>query len=260
MFEQVRVVLVNPTHPGNIGAVARAMKNMGLDRLVLVAPERFPSADATARASGADDVLATAALCSDLDSALQGCRLVFGATARARSSAWPIVEPRAGAQQLIVEASTGSVAVVFGREHSGLSNAELDRCHALVRIPCNPSFASLNLAAAVQVITYEIRMAWLAQRPTPAVASPEVGCEVATVDALESFYAHLEQALVDLDFLDRQYPGKLMRKLRRLFNRARPEPAELDILRGILSAAQGRKSMRRESVSQKEQLLDKPMQ
>ena len=160
MLSRIRIVLIGTTHPGNIGAVARAMKNMCLEQLVLVAPKIYPSAEATARASGADDLLGSARVCDSLDQALAGCRLVVGTSARLRSVRWPQVDPRQCAERLLDELSAdGEVAVLFGRESSGLSNTELDRCHYLVHIPANPDYASLNLAQAAQVIGYELRMA-----------------------------------------------------------------------------------------------------
>jgi TrmH family RNA methyltransferase len=231
---RIRFVLVQTSHPGNIGASARAMKTMGLRALTLVAPERYPSAEATARASGADDLLARAGVVSTLDEALAGCRWVAGASARLRRIPVPAMNPRNWAARAVREARAGDVALVLGREQSGLSNAELDRCHALVHIPSNPDYGSLNLAAAVQVLAYELRMAVGGDLPR------EVGEEtpVATARELEGLYAHLEEALVELEFLDPDNPKQLLRRLRRLFHRARPDQNELNILRGILTAAQ----------------------
>lgn len=244
MMENLRIVLVGTTHAGNIGAAARAMKNMGLESLWLVAPKEFPSAEATARASGADDLLQRARVCSDLDQALAGCRLVVGASARLRKVSWPELDPRACAERLLAEAATGPVALLFGRENSGLSNQELDRCSHLVHIPANPEFSSLNLSQAVQILAYELRMAQLEGRSKLA---PESTRPVASADAMEGFFAHLQQALVDIRFATPGQSDKLQRRLRRFFSRARPDPEELNILRGILSAAQGRKFQRRES-------------
>lgn len=241
MKTNIRIVLVNTSHPGNIGAVARAMKNMCLERLYLVEPNDFPSAEATSRASGADDLLARAVVCSTLEEALAGCHFVAGTSARSRSIAWPVMAPRECAARLVEESSVGDVALVFGREHSGLTNEELERCHYLVNIPSNPNYSSLNLGAAVQVLVYELMMAEPLARP---VAVGEEGRELATADEMESFFGHLEQTLVELEFLDSNQPRKLMRRLRRLFNRARPDQTEVNILRGILSAAQGRKLYR----------------
>lgn len=238
MQTNIRIVLVNTSHPGNIGAAARAMKNMGLSKLILVEPERFPHADATARASGADDILQNAQVCSSLEEAIEGCGLVFGASARLRSLPWPLVEPREMASQVVSEAAKLPVAIVFGRENSGLTNAELAICNALVHIPCNESFSSLNIAAAVQVLCYEVNMA--VGRPVIAV---DEDSEIATSDELERFHEHLEKTLVDIDFLDPDKPRFLLRRLRRLYNRARLEQTEVNILRGILTATQkfGRK-------------------
>ncbi|ROR32805.1 RNA methyltransferase [Inmirania thermothiophila] len=234
MLEQVRIVLVGTTHPGNVGAAARAMKNMGLADLVLVAPKAgvFPSEEAAARASGADDVLARARVCASLDEAVADCRLVVGASARLRSIPWPVWTPREAAPRLLAEAARGPVAVVFGRERSGLTNRELERCNALLHIPANPAYPSLNLAQAVQVTAYELRMA--AQGTPPAEALPEA----ATAAEVEAFFAHLERALVAIGYLNPAAPKQLMRRLRRLFLRVRLEHDEVSLLRGILTAAE----------------------
>lgn len=235
MLDNIRVVLVGTSHPGNIGGVARAMKNMGLSALYLVQPEDYPSAEATSRASGADDVLARAKICRNLDEALEGCGFVLGTSARLRRLAWPQLEPREAAVSAIREAATTSVAMVFGRERTGLSNEELERCHYLIHIPTNPDYSSLNLAAAVQVITYELRLAALTWTSSQAPAPEEVA---APAEEMERFYAHLERVLVAVDFLDPDNPRLLMRRLRRLFNRVRPDRQELNILRGILTAVE----------------------
>jgi TrmH family RNA methyltransferase len=232
MFSKLRIVLVETTHPGNIGATARAMKNMGLARLYLVNPEHFPHAEATARASGADDVLAQATVCADLDAALAGCGLVVGASARLRSLSLPQWDPRQCAERVMREAHNTEVALVFGREHSGLTNDELSRCHYLMHIPTNPDYSSLNLAAAVQVLVYELRMA---SQLSTVVADEE---PPASAEDMERFYAHLQQTLEEIGFLDPENPRIMMRRLRRLFNRARPNEVEMNILRGILTAAQ----------------------
>jgi len=238
MKENIRIVLVNTSHPGNIGAAARAMKNMGLSQLVLVEPALFPNADATARASGADDILQRAKVCDSLAEAIGGCKLVFATSARLRSLPWPLVEPREMAQQVIAVASQAPVAIVFGREHSGLTNVELEACNALVHIPCNEAFSSLNIAAAVQVLCYEVNLAM-----GVATAQPDDDSDIATSDEIERFHQHLEQTLVEIDFLDPDKPRLLMRRLKRLYNRARLEQTEVNILRGILTATQkfGRK-------------------
>lgn len=227
----VRVVLVETTHPGNIGAAARAIKNMGFSRLYLVRPREFPSAEATARASGADDLLGSATVCESLPEALSGCSLVFGASARLRTIPWPLVDARRCGELAV--AHPGEVALVFGREHAGLTNEELEYCNYLVHIPTNPDFSSLNVAAAVQVVAYELAMAGGA-----GVEPGEEKDAPATADELEGLYSHLEETLVQLAFLDPGNPRQLMRRMRRLFNRAQLEMTEVNILRGVLTAAQ----------------------
>ncbi len=228
----VRVVLLRTTHPGNIGAAARAMKTMGLRELVLVSPRAYPHEEATARASGADDVLTAARVCDHLDDALTGCRLVMGASARLRSVAWPQLTPPQAATRLLAEGAQGPVALLFGTEKSGLSNEELDRCQALVNIPANAQYSSLNLSMAVQVLAYELRMAWLAG----TVAAPPREVPLARAEDLARFHEHLQQVLINAGFLDPAQPRQLMRRLRRLFARAELDEQELNILRGMLSA------------------------
>lgn len=235
-LESIRIVLVEPQHPGNIGAAARAMKAMGLSDLALVAPPVFPHADATARAAGADDLLAAATRHETLDAAVADCRLVMGTSARSRRLPWPLVDARAAAERAVAAANEGPVAVVFGRERSGLSNAELERCDVHLQIPCNPEFSSLNLAAAVQVVGYELRMATGA-----GVTPPEQGDPPATAAEMEGFFRHLEEVMVASGFLDPERPKWLMRRLRRLFARAVPESAEVNILRGLLKALDPRR-------------------
>ncbi len=239
MLKNIRIVLVNTSHPGNIGAVARAMKNMCLEQLVLVEPAVFPHADATARASGADDILAAARVCGSLDEAIADCRLVVGASARLRSVQWPQLDPRAAATRVLSESPQGPVAILFGRESSGLTNDELARCRYLVHIPANPDYSSLNIAMAVQVIGYELLMGTRDAEPPPATPR-----QLASAAELQGFFDHLQQALGDIGFADSQHAQKLMRRLRRLFLRAEPDREDVQILRGILSAAQGRKSAR----------------
>ncbi len=235
---RIRFVLVETTHTGNIGAVARAMKTMGLSRLELVAPKHPPDAEALARASGADDLLERAGIHEHLVDALAGCRLVIGASARLRTIEWPLLEPAECARQLLDEASEGEVALVFGRESSGLSNVELASCHALAHIPTNPNFSSLNLAAAAQVLAYEIRRVAREERGERILDPPR---DLATAEEMEGFHGHLAETLLAIGYGDPAQSHKLMRRLRRLFNRARPDRIEINILRGILSAAQGRK-------------------
>ncbi|MCP4285483.1 MAG: tRNA (cytosine(32)/uridine(32)-2'-O)-methyltransferase TrmJ [Gammaproteobacteria bacterium] len=246
MLRNIRIVLIGTTHPGNIGAVARAMKNMCLEQLVLVNPKIFPSAEATARASGADDLLANALVCDTLEQAIQGCRLVVGASARLRSVEWPQLDPRSCAEKMVAECRGDvDVALLFGRESSGLSNAELDCCHYLVHIPANPEYSSLNLSQAVQVLGYELHVTDLAARQTQEGSFETEKRDLASADNMESFFTHLRQTMEDIGFSDPNQSEKLQRRLRRLFFRARPDRDEMNILRGILSAAQGRKSMRR---------------
>jgi tRNA (cytidine32/uridine32-2'-O)-methyltransferase len=234
-MDQVRFVLVEPSHPGNIGGVARAMKNMGFSRLYLVAPAKFPAEEATARAAGADDILRAATVVNHLDEALAGCTLVCGTTARDRSIEWPTMNPRGFSDQAIARVGSGELAVVFGRERSGLTNQELDRCHIRVAIPANLEFPSLNLACAVQIIAYELRCALPSQTTT---VSGQTEDSPVGADDMERFYQHLQQVLIELEFLNPAHPKKLMRRLKRLFNRAAPVANEMNILRGILTAVQ----------------------
>jgi len=238
MLQNIRIVLVETSHPGNIGAAARAMKNMCLQQLYLVKPQHYPSEEATSRASGADDLLAEAKVFDSLDEALVGCRLVIGTSARPRTVSWPVLSPREASLKLIDEACFDQVALVFGREKSGLTNSELDRCNYLVHIPTNQAYSSLNLGAAVQVLGYEIYLASL-QDKTP---QSEVERDLATADMLQGFHEHLVRALDDVGFTDPNQSEKLLRRLRNLFQRARPDKDEINILRGILSAMQSQSS------------------
>ena len=235
----VRIILVGTTHPGNIGAAARAMKNMGLHDLALVRPKYFPHEDATARASGAEDILAAATVVETLDPALSDCTYVAGASARSRTIGWPSMTPRECAGRLLAESAQGKSAVVFGPEKSGLTNDDLDRCHSLLTIPTVPTFSSLNLAMAVQVLSYELRVASLdaeAEAGPPAGPQSDDGVPPATAAELEHFYAHLESVMTRSGFLDPENPRLLMRRLRRLYVRAMPDQNELNILRGILAS------------------------
>lgn len=227
----IRVVLVDTSHPGNIGAAARAMKTMCLERLWLVRPATHPSAEASARASGAADLLHEAGVCDTLEEALHGCGFVVGASARQRSLPWPLLAPRACAERAVAEAAGGEVALLFGNEQSGLSNEELKHCHALVQIPTNPAYGSLNLAMAVQVLSYEIMVAAGGEARLPA----EREAPLATAEVMDDFFGHLERALVQGEFLDPANPRHLMQRLRRLFNRAEPDEIEINILRGVLA-------------------------
>ena len=248
MLDQVRVVLINTSHPGNIGAAARAMKTMGISDLVLVDPQGYaqgqPSAEvlevAEARASGALDILSSAKVVQTLAEATQDCGVVMGTSARSRHIPWPLMHPRNAAAKGIEAAGAGNkVALVFGRERTGLTNDELAQCQVHIHIPTSPDYSSLNVASAVQVLCYEIRMAALA-------ATGELDIEysgnwgvawdndLANQQEMNGFFQHLEQTLVDIDFLDPNNPKQLMPRLRRLFQRAAPDKIEVNILRGVL--------------------------
>lgn len=231
MLETIRIVLVNTSHTGNIGSTARAMKTMGLSNLYLVDPVTAPDGKASALAAGAGDVLANANIVTKLEDAVAGCGLVVGTSARSRTLNWPMLEPRSCGEKLIKEVVNYPVALVFGRENNGLTNEELQQCHFHVCIPANPEYSSLNLAAAVQTLCYEIRMAYLNK---DAFETEET--EYPLNDDLERFYVHLESTLRNVKFINENHPGIVLTRLRRLFNRARPESQELNILRGILAS------------------------
>jgi tRNA (cytidine32/uridine32-2'-O)-methyltransferase len=237
-FSNVRIVLVNTSHPGNIGGTARAMKNMGLERLYLVEPQDFPSDQAVWRAAGATDVLDNAVVVQSLDEAISGCSLVVGTSARERRIPWPLLDPRQCGESVWQEAHQHEVAIVFGREDRGLTNEELHKCNYHVHIPSNPEYSSLNLATAVQVITYEIRMAYLSATENNTLPQHQWDFPPADAQALETFYTHIEDTLAQLDFLDKDNPKQTMTRLRRLFNRVRMDQMELNIFRGVLTAMQ----------------------
>ena len=240
----IRFVLVDTSHPGNIGAVARAMKNMAIADLVLVNPKDFPSAEATARASGADDLLARARVVDSLEAALADCRFVVATTARERVQNFRVLDARTAALRLVAEAADlppgDAVAVVYGTERFGLTNQQLLQAQALLRIPANPEYASLNIAMAAQLIGYEILMARLQGQQLPPVPPREV--PLASAADLERFYVHLQQVMDEVDFRDRTQSGQhLMNRIRRLFGRAEPDANEVAILRGLLTAVQQRR-------------------
>lgn len=236
MLENIRIVLVETSHTGNMGSTARAMKTMGLKNLYLVNPLIKPDSQAIALAAGASDIIGNATIVDTLDDALAGCSLVIGTSARSRSLAWPMLEPRECGVRSAREAQHAPVALVFGRERVGLTNDELQKCNYHVCIPANPEYSSLNLAMAVQLIAYEVRVAHLDLQQQTA---PDEGEEpYPLVDDLERFYAHLEETLHYTGFIRKAHQGQVMHKLRRLFTRARPEAQELAILRGILSSVQ----------------------
>ncbi|QKJ88237.1 tRNA (cytidine/uridine-2'-O-)-methyltransferase TrmJ [Paramixta manurensis] len=234
MLHNIRIVLVETSHTGNMGSVARAMKTMGLTNLYLVNPLVKPDSQAISLAAGASDVIGAAKIVDTLDEAISGCSLVVGTSARSRSLPWPMLDARECGVKSVEEGRQAPVALVFGRERVGLTNDELQKCHYHVAIQANPDYSSLNLAMAVQVIAYEVRMAFLQAEQHQApdyAASP-----YPLVDDLERFYQHMEQMMLQSGFIRESNPGQVMSKLRRLFTRARPERDELNILRGMLSS------------------------
>lgn len=237
-LDYIRVVLVQPTHPGNIGATARAMANMGVARLALVQPRDFPSAEATARAAGADLVLDNAMVVDDLDQAIADCALVIGASARPRAIEWPQLPPAQAMEKAAQTARHAHAALLFGRESRGLTNRELERCHYLVRIPADPAFPSLNIASAVMVLLYELRSAMeRALANGGDTETPESSDQRAVAEEMQYFYQHLHRLLATLQFGD-GHSDKLHRKLTRLFNRARPYAQEIRMMRGIFTAVE----------------------
>lgn len=229
-LSRIRVVLSRPSHPGNIGAAARALKTMGIAQLRLVRPRRFPDPEARAMASGALDILQLARVCADLDEALAGTTFSVALSARPRELSHPPLDARAAAREIVEAARAGEVAIVFGNETVGLTNKEIMRCTRLARIPASEAYTSLNLAQAVQVMAYELRMAAL----EPAAASSR--SDPALHEDIEQLYAHLERSLRASGFLHPRYPRKLMERLRRLLARAKLEKVEVNILRGMLAA------------------------
>lgn len=241
--DKVRIILVGTTHPGNIGATARAMKVMSQKKLYLVNPKVFPSAEATARATGADDILASAIVCNDLKKAVSDCDLVIGTTARTRSLSWPMVTPRECARAVSDKKYT-NVAIVFGRENSGLTNEELELCNLVLQISTNPDYSSLNLASAVQIVCYEI---YLRSTLEETDHKDKTETDLVNQDKMELFYQHLEDCLIDINYYDVDNPKLLMHRMRRLFNRLQMEESEYNILRGILSKVQDKVKTKREN-------------
>ena len=236
-LENIRFALINTSHAGNIGAAARAMKVMGLKQLHLIGPTDYPSAQATARASGADDVLFNADVHDTLDQAIAPCTLVFGTSARNRGMDIPVIDLADAVKLMIEAAATQQVALLFGKERYGMTNEEMQRCHYLVRLPANPEYSSLNLAAAVQVAAYEIRKQCLEIDITDETKPAEdVEWPFADAAKMQSFYEHLFAVMHEVDFMQQQNAGSLTEKLRMMFNRLRIEKHEMDILRGFLSA------------------------
>ena len=234
MTALVRIVLIDPSHPGNIGSVARAMKNMAITDLVLVRPRSFPHAESNALAAGADDILANARVVSTVSEAVADCGFIAGTTSRPRSYYWEFTTPRDVAARITGLPGENRAALLFGSERYGLGTDDLQYCNVLVRIPANPEYCSLNLAMSVQLLTYEILMA----REQPH-SETQLELPLAPAGDVEHFYNHLHEVLNEIDFDDRT--GHLMERLRRLFNRAQLDRNELNILRGILSAVQGRR-------------------
>ncbi|MEM9254553.1 MAG: tRNA (cytosine(32)/uridine(32)-2'-O)-methyltransferase TrmJ [Pseudomonadota bacterium] len=235
--DNIRIVLVNTTHPGNIGGVARAMKNMGLERLYLVAPRRYPDEQAEWRAASAEDVLRKAVITQNLEDAIHDCQFVVGTSARERRIPWPLLDARQCAERIAEMSGREQVAVLFGREDRGLTNEELQLCNLHLNIPTSDTYSSLNLAMAVQIVCYELNM----------LVTQALGSEIehwdapfATQQNMERFYQHLEKTLVDIEFLDPKAPRQLMARLRRLYSRVRLDEMELNILRGILTETQKR--------------------
>ncbi|RYV01808.1 tRNA (cytosine(32)/uridine(32)-2'-O)-methyltransferase TrmJ [Shewanella sp. OPT22] len=231
MLNNIRVVLVGTSHPGNIGSVARAMKTMGLTNLYLAEPRTEVDGQSIALAAGAADILQNLTKVDSFDEAIADCSLVVATSARSRTLDWPILEPKEAGEQLVSEGESGPVAIVFGRENHGLSNEELQKCNYHVVIPANEEYSSLNLAQAVQIVCYETRMAYL--NKNRKVEVPE---EYPMQKEQEQFFEHLERTLLSTGFIIKNHPGQIMTKLRRLFSRARIEAQEMNILRGILSS------------------------
>ncbi len=235
--ENVRIVLVHTSHPGNIGGTARAMKNMGLSRLYLVEPRLFPHEEARWRAAAALDVLESAVVVGSVAEAVADCQFVVGTSARERRIPWPLLDPRSCAAQIANLSRSEQVAVLFGREDRGLTNEELQLCNLHLHIPSSADYSSLNLAMAVQIVCYELRMA---MTELPESADEQWDSPFSTAENMERFYQHLEETLVEIEFLDPAAPRQLMPRLRRLYNRLRLDEMELNILRGILTETQKR--------------------
>ncbi len=234
----IRIVLVNTTHPGNIGGAARAMKNMGLAELYLVEPKEYPAPRAVWRAAAARNILDGATIVETVDEAIADCGLVVGTSARERRIPWPLLNPRECGEKIYRESATHKTALLFGREDRGLTNEELQKCHYHVHIPSNPDYSSLNLATAVQVLAYEVRMASLAdeQGNLPALTDWDQP-PVKSAD-LEYFHEHLATTMAELKFYDPENPKQVLTRMRRLFNRVRMDEMEVSILRGLLTAVQ----------------------
>ncbi len=232
MLNHIRFILCEPTHPGNIGATARAMKNMGLSRLTLVSPENYPHSEATARASGADDILEHAGVVNTFEQAIADCQWVFGTSARSREFPWPQLTPKAAAKLAMDLSKQQQVAFVFGQERAGLTNEQLQRCDYHLCIPTHPGYASLNLGAAVQVIAYEIFQAFLAKNEAPDLQTDFA--QKASMEEVKGLLDHFETVAIQVGFMDPRHPKKLLPRLKRLFTKAQLEQEEVNILRGFL--------------------------
>jgi TrmH family RNA methyltransferase len=234
----IRIILVEPSHPGNIGAAARAMKNMGLQQLVLVRPKQFPHPEAMARASGADSVLDAAVVVETVAAATAGCGFIAATTSRERDQNFRLLDVRVAAERIATHAQLAPAAVLFGAERTGLTNEHLEASHVLVRIPVSPEYPSLNLAMAVQLVAYELYRARVGAVPRP----PPTALPLATPAEMEQLYAHLAQVLEEIDFRDRTQSGThLMSRIRRFLQRAELDQNEANIVRGILTALQNRR-------------------
>ncbi len=238
--DKIRIVLVEPSHPGNIGAVARAMKNMGLSRLVLVAPEQFPDPEATWRAVSAADVLESARVVDTLEEAIADCGFVVASSAKERRIPWPVLDPRRAAAEIDVASDNTEVAILFGREDNGLANEELQRCNLHIAIPTSDVYTSLNLSMAVQIVAYELHLRGYEPEALPGPMHADWDAPPATQENMERFFAHLEETLSQIGFLNPAAPRQLMPRLRRLYSRLRLDEMELNILRGMLTETQKR--------------------
>lgn len=238
LLGRIRIVLSHASHPGNIGAAARSMKTMGLSHLTLVNPKCFPDREASARAAGAEDILAQATVCETLDAALVDTVLAVAVSARHRNLGPEPMPAREAAPGIVAQAESGTVALVFGNETAGLSNTEVQRCQRMVFIPANPDYSSLNLGSAVQLLCYELRLAIFDGTPPVISKAVPFASPIAAHEDVERFYAHLERVMIDTEFLDPRQPRRLLPKLRRLFGRAELERDEINILRGILDAVE----------------------
>jgi tRNA (cytidine32/uridine32-2'-O)-methyltransferase len=238
MLDQIRIILINTSHPGNIGSTARAMKTMGLEELYLVSPQQFPHDKAIEMSCGAADILDKAHLVATVEEAIADCTLVVGTSTRLRTIPWPLLTPREIAEKIKLEQPQSEIAILFGREQTGLTNEELELCNLCVQIPANPDYSSLNIAAAVQIICYELRVAALQE----ILVADRWDYRLANANEMERFFVHLQEVLIEIDFLKMNAPRKLMTRLRRFFLRARPDVMEMNILRGLLSAVQESKN------------------